>query len=274
MERRDFVTNHEHGSREGKSCLTGLIEFYDQVTKIKQEIEGWADCIFLDCRKAFDTVPHKSYFKRKTTVKEQVKKMRKGADRFTSNNREVCEELNKKDQEVFTVEEGEVPKIREGIVNQTPLEDFEITSGDGLDSFLSLFADDARIMRRIKTEEDSMRLKDDLDKLMVWSHIWLLKFNPSKCKVMKQGDRNRLDTGYRMEEEILHETDKDKDLGVDITPNLSPEAHIKSRTRRTVKESNEQEIPMRTNDCAIVADKRAVMKSVNRGREEQRKTGE
>ncbi len=91
-----------------------------------------------------------------------------------------------------------------------------------------MFADDAKIMRRIRTEKDSMRLQDDLDKLKEWSDKWLLKFNPSKCKVMKLGGGTRRPvTGYRMGDEVLHETDREKDLGVDIAPNLSPEAHIK-----------------------------------------------
>ncbi len=102
---------------------------------------------------------------------------------------------------------------------------------DGIESFLSLFADDAKFMRRIKTEEDSMRLQDDLDRLHEWSNKWLLKFNPSKCKVMKLGSGNRRpDTGYRMGDEVLYETDREKDLGIDITPTLSPEAHIKRIT--------------------------------------------
>ncbi len=59
LEGNNFVTHHPHGFSDGKSCLTGLIKFYDQATKIRQEREGWADCIFLDCQKAFDTRPHK-----------------------------------------------------------------------------------------------------------------------------------------------------------------------------------------------------------------------
>ncbi len=59
-------------------------------------------------------------------------KLRIGADRFTTNDKEVCEELIMTFQEVFTLEQGEVPEIREGIINQAPLEEFEITSGDGM----------------------------------------------------------------------------------------------------------------------------------------------
>ncbi|XP_069182209.1 uncharacterized protein [Procambarus clarkii] len=63
-------------------------------------------------------------------MKEKVMKLRIGAERFTTNDKEVCEELDLKFQEVFISEQGEVPKIREKISNQTPLEEFVITSGE------------------------------------------------------------------------------------------------------------------------------------------------
>lgn len=44
-----------------------------------------------------------SHIRRKTIVKKQVMKLRIGADIFTTNEKEVCEELNKKFQD-FTSE--------------------------------------------------------------------------------------------------------------------------------------------------------------------------
>ncbi len=60
-------------------------------------------------------------------MKEQVLKLRTGEDRYTENDREVCEELNKRFQEVFTIEQGEVTVLGEREVNQAALEEFEIT---------------------------------------------------------------------------------------------------------------------------------------------------
>ncbi|XP_069192887.1 uncharacterized protein [Procambarus clarkii] len=81
-----------------------------------------------------------SHIKRKTTVKEQVMELRTGEDRFIENDKkvceedryiendkEVCEELNKRFQEVFTIEQCEVPALREVAVNQAALEGFENT---------------------------------------------------------------------------------------------------------------------------------------------------
>jgi len=47
----------QHGFMKGRSCLTSLIPYYDQVTSLADEGKA-VDIIYLDFSKAFDTVPH------------------------------------------------------------------------------------------------------------------------------------------------------------------------------------------------------------------------
>ncbi|NWI77433.1 RTXE polymerase, partial [Dryoscopus gambensis] len=47
----------QHGFRRGRSCLTNLISFYDQVTRLIDAGRA-VDVVYLDFSKAFDTVSH------------------------------------------------------------------------------------------------------------------------------------------------------------------------------------------------------------------------
>ena len=47
----------QHRFMKGRSCLTSLISFYDQVTQLADEGKA-VDVVYLDFSKAFGTVPH------------------------------------------------------------------------------------------------------------------------------------------------------------------------------------------------------------------------
>jgi len=51
------IRHSQHEFMKGRSCLTSLISFYDQVTHLVDEGEA-VDVVYLDFSKAFNTVPH------------------------------------------------------------------------------------------------------------------------------------------------------------------------------------------------------------------------
>ena len=51
------IRPRKHGFMKGRSCLTNLSSFYDQVIHLVDERKA-VDVISLDFSKAFDTVPH------------------------------------------------------------------------------------------------------------------------------------------------------------------------------------------------------------------------
>ncbi|XP_069171092.1 uncharacterized protein [Procambarus clarkii] len=90
-----------------------------------------------------------------------------------------------------------------------------------------MFADEAKLMRRVVKDEDCRILQEDLNRLQRWSEKWLMEFNMRKCKVIEMRLRNRRPKGqYKMKGNFLHVTIRESDLGMDVTPNQTPEAHM------------------------------------------------
>jgi len=57
VKNKQGIRPSQHGFMKGRSCLTNLISFYDQVTCLVDEGKA-VDVIYLDFCKAFDTIPH------------------------------------------------------------------------------------------------------------------------------------------------------------------------------------------------------------------------
>ena len=55
----------------------------------------------------------------------------------------------------------------------------------GISSPLRLFADDCLLYRTINSIEDSLILQKDLELLSQWATVWQMKFNVSKCTVIR-----------------------------------------------------------------------------------------
>ena len=58
LDTHKLMSKDQHGFVKGRSCLTNLLETLDDITSSLDEGEGM-DMVFLDYKKAFDTVPHK-----------------------------------------------------------------------------------------------------------------------------------------------------------------------------------------------------------------------
>ena len=106
---------------------------------------------------------------------------------------------------------------------------------EGVGSYASLFADDAKLMRRVRVEEDCKCLQEDTDKIHIWNTEWKMQFNTSKCKILEMGRSNRrLCWDHKLRADFfLHEADGETDLGMAVQTNLSPEKHINKITRET-----------------------------------------
>ena len=57
LETNNLLSPHQHEFRSNKSCLTQLIEYLHFVEEAVDNVDS-VDVVYLDCSKAFDTVPH------------------------------------------------------------------------------------------------------------------------------------------------------------------------------------------------------------------------
>ena len=224
LEENEMISKSQFGFQQGKSCVTNLISFYSRVTDIIQEREGWVDCIYLDLKKAFDRVPHKRLlYKLKQyggvggSMLVWMKNYLEGRQMRTV----IRDKVSRWREVVSGVPQGSVlaPIMFLIYVNDMP---------EGINSYINMFADDAKLMKRIISEDSCRELQCDLDKLYDWSQIWKMDFNANKCHVLEMGRSEKRPRGeYSMGNETINKAKDERDLGVTVQDDLSPEMHIK-----------------------------------------------
>ena len=229
LEKQNMFTGKQFGFRQGRSCVSNLLCFYDRITDAIQERKGWADSIYLDFSKAFDKVPHKRLIWKLKHVGGVDGTLLEWMIDFLQ------------DRQMSTVIRGTASECREvtgGVPQGTVLAPimFLIYINDlGEDvsnsSYISMFADDAKIQRRIINENSCKELQEDINKIKAWSEKWKMEFNVDKCHVLRFGESSmRPVWQYKLGEETVPSAEKEKDLGVVINHKLEPEDHVNQIT--------------------------------------------
>ena len=225
MMEHNLFCDQQHGFVPGRSYMTQLLvtlELWSELLDSGAPIE----VIYLDFRKAFDTVPHQRLL---TKLKAY------GVSGLTHD--WIRDFLSGRKQRVVVngklsawadilsgIPQGSVlgPILFVIYINDLP---------DVVRSTTKIFADDTKLFRAIQTTEDHDILQQDLDNLVNWSHKWQLGFNETKCKILHLGSSNqRLE--YRMETEKLGNTRIEKDLGFCIDEELKFHAHVSSAVKK------------------------------------------
>ena len=79
-------------------------------------------------------------------------------------------------------------------------------------SYTNLFADDAKIIRKIRVEEDFRKLQEDIDKIHNWSKKWEMELNVKKCKVLEMWKGNTKPSwNYKMRNDTIEKMEDEKD---------------------------------------------------------------
>ena len=221
MEFHNILTIFQHGFRHGHPCVTKLLVTLQDIIHMYDE-KHQVDLAILDFSKAFDTVPHRRL-------------LHKLQHYTISNNTLAWNEAFLTHRVQKVVVEGETSdevEVESGVPQGTVLGPllFLIFINDlpeKVQSQVRLFADDCLLYRPIRSVEDQHQLQKDLTSLHEWADIWGMKFNPSKCYVLRiSRSKQPLEYFYELSNHILEQVQENAYLGVLISEDLKWSKHI------------------------------------------------
>ena len=163
METNNLFTKHQFGFRGGHSCVTQLLHTFEEWSKAIDDRHS-VDVLYLDFRKAFDTVPHQRLLKKLNAYGisghilnwiEHFLKERKQRVSISGHLSDWADVLS-------GIPQGSVlgPTLFLIFINDLP---------DRVNSLVKIFADDTKMYSIINDQSDIDSLQKDLDNLAEWS---------------------------------------------------------------------------------------------------------
>ena len=200
LDSNTLLSQSQFGFRQGRSTLSQLfLSKFRLVECINNR--ACVDCVFTDLSKAFDSISHK-----KLLIKLRAYGIHNSVcnwieDFLTHRLQRVT--VNNCSSSWLPSTSG----IAQGSILGPIL--FIIYINDLLDSIMHsdifLYADDAKILKRIDCRLDYLLLQRDIDSFAAWCDLWQLKLNISKCVYVRFGVAHRPTFPYCITNVLLHE---------------------------------------------------------------------
>jgi len=203
----------QHGFLPKHSCVTQLLSTLESLTSILEKGDG-VDIIYLDFRKAFDSVPHLRLLQKlhdmgiRGRLLSWIRAFLCGREQRVM----VSGTPSSWASVASGIPQGTVlgPTLFLAYINDLP---------NCVNNFIKMFADDAKLFGKAASNTDHEQLQADLHALTEWAGKWLLPFNTAKCCSLHLGSgnprRSYLIQGTELEQKVV-----EKDLGVMVDQQL------------------------------------------------------
>ena len=210
LDTNNLINTSQHGFRQGRSCATNLLDFYQYVF-CECDRSSAVDVVFLDFRKAFDKVHHNRLMRKVRALGIQGNVAAWIENWLAGRRKRVI--VNGVPSDWTAISSG----VPQGSVWAPPIFVMYINDMDlGLSSKVSKFADDTKLVINAANPESVRALQRDLASIGEWSTVWQMPFNLDKCHVLQVGTANQ-GKNYSLLGSAISSVDKETDLGVVIT---------------------------------------------------------
>ena len=176
-----LINTSQHGFLKGRSCLTNLLCFLEEITKWVDDGSP-VDVVYLDFQKAFGKVPHQRLLlklKAHGIGNDVINWIEKWLTHRTQ--RVIVDsEISNWKSVLSGVSQG---SVLHPILFLICINDLE----DDIPSKVRKFADDTKVLRNVINVTNKQSLQDDLAKLVKRSYKWQMLFKFWKCKYIHIG---------------------------------------------------------------------------------------
>jgi len=224
-----LLAKEQYGFVSGRSTDTQLLTSLLNWQKALDE-DIPVDVVYMDFKKAFDSVPHVRLVKKLKTYGIEGNLLSWIEDFLSDRFQHV--KVNNSESQEKPVTSG----VPQGSVLGPTLFIFFINDLPSISTVQTkIFADDTKAYSRIENQQDQTNLQQTIDLMHDWTVKWQLHFNETKCKVLHLGHNNQKLSyfiGKGNNRIKLEETTLEKDLGVHVDRDLTFEQHIEKITKK------------------------------------------
>ena len=216
----NLISQSQWGFRPGRSTMSQLVLAKSKLVDCFND-RACTDAVYTDLSKAFDSISHN-----KLIIKMHAYGINRNVCAWVADflaNRRQRVTVNNCLSDWLPCTSG----VPQGSVLGPTL--FNIYINDLPDcvqhSDILLYADDAKVFKRINCRLDCVFFQCDLDSIANWCALWQLKLNVSKCLSIRFGLVDRPSWDYNIAGTPLQKVTSTKDLGVVFDSKLSFSEH-------------------------------------------------